>query len=569
MTVATAASPFVPADLNAADWTAIEPLYRALLNRTLRCDGCLRQLLLDRSELDSAVSEAQANLYIQMTCHTDDENRRAAYLHFVEHVDPKVKQVSFELDRKIVSSPHVAKLDPAAYGVLLRDLKADVELFREENIPLQTEETKLDQQYDQICGAMTVTFRGEEKTLPQMGRFLEETDRATREEAWRGVAERRFADHERISGIFDRLVTLRHQMARNAGFENYRDYAFKRKHRFDYTPAHCEQFHQAAEECCVPLLRKLNAQRRRELSIDTLRPWDLSVDIKGRGPLKPFDGAADLIEKTAGLFHRMDGRLGELFDQLRGPGMLDLESRKGKAPGGYQYQRDRSRKPFIFMNAAGLQRDVETMVHEAGHAFHALLSQHQPLLAYRHAPLEFCEVASMSMELTAHPFLGEFYGSEGDAHRARRRHLEQLATLLPWIATIDAFQHWIYTHPGHSREDRTKQWLLLQERFGPADDWSGLEQYRAVGWQRQGHLFGAPFYYIEYGIAQLGALQLWSQYRRDPRTAIEHYTQALALGGSRPLPDLFNAAGLAFDFGPAMMKALMEEVQGELDRLPV
>lgn len=561
---------FVPAEIDATRWDNLQPLYQALLDRTLRCQNCLEQLLLDRSELDATASEAQANLYINMTRHTDKESAKTAYLSFVENVEPKLKQISFELDKKIAACEFAADLNAQTdgrYEVLLRDIKADVELFREENIPLQTQDTKLSQQYDEICGAMTVVFRGEEKTLPQMARFLEETDRTTREDAWQGIATRRRMDHEAISDIFDQMVKIRHQIAQNAGFANYRDYSFKVKHRFDYTPEHCEAFHRGAEQVCVPVMRRLNAERKEALDLDRLRPWDLSVDIKGRDPLRPFEGADELVEKTSALFHRMDPKLGSMFDTMRTGDCLDLESRKGKAPGGYQYNRDRIRKPFIFMNAAGLQGDLETMIHEAGHAFHSLFCNDEPLVQYRHSPIEFAEVASMSMELFAHPYLGEFY-DQTEADRARRGHLEDLARMIPWIATIDAFQHWIYTNPTHTRAQRTEKWLELDARFGPSVDWSGLEQLRETGWQRQLHLFGVPFYYIEYGIAQLGALQLWLQSRRDEKKALSNYETAMRLGGSRPLPELFAAAELKFDFGPDTMRGLMAEVEKELRALP-
>ncbi len=567
MTSVAPASDFVPADLDATKWENLQPLYEQLLNRELHCENCLQRLLLDRSELDATVSEAMANLYIAMTCHTEDESAQQAYLDFVEHVEPKLKPVAFQLDRRIVESPHAAKLDPARYEVLLRDLQVNVELFREENVPLQTEESKLGQQYDQICGAMTVEFRGEEKTMPQMALYLEENDRPTREEAWRAMADRRLADRERIEDIFDSLIKLRHEIARNAGFENYRDYAFRAMHRFDYTPADCQAFHQAIEKVCVPVHHELNRQRAETLGVDTLRPWDLAVDPKGRDPLRPFENSEELVEGTSKLFHRMDEELGGLFDRLRGGDCLDLETRKGKAPGGYQYQRDRSRKPFIFMNAAGLHRDLETMVHEAGHAFHSMFSEHEPLLHYREAPIEFAEVASMSMELIAFPYLDAFY-KEDDTARAKRTQLEQLSMILPWIATIDAFQHWIYTNPGHSRDEREQYWVDLMSRFGADVSWDGLEPYRAALWQKQGHLFDVPFYYIEYGIAQLGALQLWRQARRDERAALQNYKKAMTLGGSRPLPELFETAELRFDFSTDMMSTLMDEVRSELAALP-
>ncbi|MEE2719880.1 MAG: M3 family oligoendopeptidase [Planctomycetota bacterium] len=558
---------FVPSDLDALDWDQLEPLYTALVERELRCAGCLQQLLLDRSELDAAASEAQANVYIRMTCHTDDEDAKNAFLHFVEHVEPKLKDVSFRLDRRIVQCPFVDDLDQERYGVYLRNLDADVKLFREENIPLQTDDTKLGQQYDEVCGAMTVEFDGEEYTMPQMGRFVQENDRSVRERAWSSIMERRYRDHEPIDGFFDRMVSIRDQVARNADHENYMEYAFAAMHRFDYTPADCQEFHRAAREICVPIHHELNRERARLLEVDVLRPWDLEVDVHGRAPLRPFDGADELVDRTSRLFHRMDGSLGEMFDTMRGGDSLDLESRKGKAPGGYQYNRDRRRVPFIFMNAAGLQRDLVTMVHEAGHAFHSILSRDEPLVAYRHAPIEFAEVASMSMELLAHPFLEEFYDEEA-ANRARRAHLEDLVRTLSWIAQIDAFQHWIYTHPEHTSEQRDIYWLELDALYGADVSWEGFEAQRAKAWHRQLHLFNVPFYYIEYGIAQLGALQLWMQYRQDRGQAIENYRRAMTLGGSRPLPELFEAAELTFDFGPGTMKRLMDEVQGELATLP-
>ena len=558
---------FVPADLDATKWANLEPLYTALLERDIATVGDLETLLLDRSELDAAAREAIATLYIRMTCHTDDDDARNGYLDYVTNVSPQLSRTSFELDQKIVASPFRDELSADRYGVMLRDLTADVELFRDENVPLETEDTQLAQKYNEVAGAMTVEFRGEEKTLPQMAVYLEETDRDTREAAWRGISERRLRDRETFDDLFDQMVKLRHQQALNAGFANYRDYMFKAKHRFDYTPADCEAYHDAAAEVCVPVMRALNEERRTALGVDTLRPWDLGVDPLGRAPLRPFAGADELVTKTSALFHRLDPRLGAMFDQLRDGDSLDLETRKGKAPGGYQESRDRQRRPFIFMNAAGMHRDLETMVHEAGHAFHSILSREDPLVHYRHAPIEFAEVASMSMELLAQPYLDEFYDDAAQA-RAKRSHLEALSKLIPWTATVDAFQHWIYTNPEHSRDERTAKWIELDERFGSAVDWSGLESFRESTWHRQLHIFEVPFYYIEYGIAQLGALQLWLASQRDEAAAIASYMSAMTLGGSRPLPDLFAAAGLNFDFSATTVRTLMDAVQRELDTLP-
>jgi oligoendopeptidase F len=418
-----------------------------------------------------------------------------------------------------------------------------------------------------MCGAMTVQFDGEEKAIPQMAPYLQVNDRSVREEAFRLVASRRLQDSEKMDEIFDQMIVLRNTKADNADLDDYREWAFRSKHRFDYTPATCEDFHRGVRAHAVPLMHAMNRSRRASMDADVLRPWDLDVDPLGRAPLRPFSGQAELVSGASRLFHRMDPSLGDLFDTMQEGDSLDLDSRKGKAPGGYQSDRARMRRPFIFMNAAGVMRDVDTMVHEAGHAFHSMLARDEPLLAYRSSPIEFAEVASMSMELIAHPFLDEFL-SEEEADRARRLHLEGVVTTLCWVAAIDAFQHWLYTHPHHTRDQRDIYWLELQGLYGPDVSWDGLDQERAKLWQRQLHLFEVPFYYIEYGIAQLGALQMWMIYREDPARAIELYRAALSLGGSKPLPALFEAAGLEFDFSPVTVARLLSEVEAEMAKLP-
>lgn len=556
---------FVPADIDATTWENLQPFYQQLLERNFKCVGCVKQFLLDRSELDAAAAEAGSDLYIAMTCNTEDEDIKNAFLAFIENVEPELKKVTFELNKKVVEAECASELDADKFGVMLRDWKADVAIFRNENVPLQTEDTKLGQEYSELCGAMMVDFDGEEKTMPQMGVYQQDQDRHVREMAWQGTADRRLLDRDAIDGIFDKMVENRNQTALNAGFANYMEYMFAVKHRFDYTPSDCVAFHDAIEQKCMPIVRKLAEDRKAALGVDTLRPWDIAVDPHGLAALKPFDSADDLIEKTSNLFHRMGEGLGDMFDTMRDGGYsLDLDSRKGKAPGGYQASRDRKRMPFIFMNAAGLPRDLDTMVHEAGHAFHYMLCRHDDLVWNRSAPLEFAEVASMSMESMAYPFLDEFYNKD-ECKRAIRKHLEGVVSTLPWVATIDAFQHWIYLNPEHSREERTAKWLELGKRFGGSVDWSGLESQQEAVWHRQLHPFEVPFYYVEYGIAQLGALQMWLHYRKDPKSAIAAYKKGLTLGASRPLPELFEEAGLRFDFSLEMVGELMEAVQEELD----
>ncbi len=554
---------YAPSNLDATSFAALEPHYRELLGRAIANADALEQLILDRSDLDAVVSECTANLYIATTRNTEDKKAEAAYLSFVRDVDPKLKPLSSELDKKIATSPHADALPKARYEVLLRGMRVDIELFREANIPLETELAELDQKYNQTIGRMTVEFDGATRTMPQMGRYLEENDRAVREKAWRAMNERRLKDRDAIDEIYDKMLALRHQIALNAGFPNFRDFQHRRFKRFDYSPADCMKMHDAIEAHLVPIQRRLDAERARELALSPLRPWDLSVDVKGRKPLRPFENAQQLVDGCSRMFHAMGGGLGEMFDTMRAGDCLDLDSRPGKAPGGYQYQRQYSRTPFIFMNAAGMHRDLVTMVHEAGHAFHSILSKEDPLLEYRSSPTEFAEVASMSMELLTLPYHGEFYSSD-DCRRALRERLERFPTIMTWIATIDAFQHWIYTNPGHTRTQRTEAWRALMKRFGNAVEWDGCEDARDAQWQRQLHLFGMPFYYIEYGIAETGAIQMWLNSRRDQAKALADYRKGLALGGSRPLPELFHAAGLRFELSSGLMKELATEVDREL-----
>jgi len=559
---------FVPENIHLGDWASVKPLFEKLeaAAASIKTAKELERWVLDASELGAALDQEGACRYVSMTCQTDDAEIEKAYLHFVETLDPNAKPHWHRIKELFLGIPAHKELPSKRWMVFTRAVKNDVELFRLETIPLQVEETKLEQQYQKTMAAMTVPFQKKEQTLQQMGRHLEETDRTLRQQAWKLIAARRLKDKLKIEDIFDAQLKLRSQIAANAGLPNYRDYAFRARGRFDYTPKECDAFHEAVSELVVPLARETQKRRATLLGVETLRPWDLAVDVRNRQPLRPFSDTETMVEKCHAIFRKIDPVLADEFELMRKHGLLDLDSRKGKAPGGYQCSLEEARLPFIFMNAVGLQRDVDTMLHEAGHAFHALAAREEPLLSYRSAPIEFCEVASMSMELLGSPHLTEFYSPE-DAARARRTHFEGIIALLPWVATIDAFQHWIYTHEGHSREERKATWLGLLDRFGGIESFSGYEDARAAMWHRQGHLFGMPFYYIEYGIAQLGALQLWLNSKKDLGSAVANYRKALALGGSRPLPELFKAAKIKFDFGPKAVKPLIEEIQKELKEL--
>ena len=564
---------FVPDGFDATIWENIQPLTNDLMERQLSCSSCIEGLISDSSELAEHISETGALLYIGMTCDTESEEKKESFLDFMSNIRPKLSEFSDALNRRIVNHSSVDDL-PSRYDLMLRGMRTDVEIFRKENIPLGVRQTELVTKAQTINGAMTVEFEGQEMTFPQMSKYLESNDRSQRQAAWMAMSARRMEDSERLSDIFDELITIRHQMATNAGFESYTQYMFRAMHRFDYTIEDCLEFHDSVESVCMPILKKINQERCDGLGIGELSPWDVNEkggsgpDIHGREPLRPFETVDEMVEKLSVMFHEISSDLGGKFDKLVEMDTLDLETRKGKAPGGYQYYLEKSRVPFIFMNAAGLQGDLETMIHEAGHAFHSLYCGHLELIDERDYPIEFAEVASMSMELLTQPWWDKFYESE-EADRARRAHLEGVVFLLPWIATIDSFQHWIYANPGHSKEERAEVWLSIRDKFGSDMDWTGHTDFRELSWQQQGHLFGVPFYYIEYGIAQLGSLQLWKTQMGDPQKALDDYANAMSLGNTRTLPELFSAADLELGFNEGHFMSLMGTVETALTELPV
>ena len=558
-------SAFITEDFDASQWVNIEPYANDLLSRELNCSGCLETLIKDGSTLAEHVSEAGTLLSIAMTCDTESEGKRRAYLDFIENVQPKLSEFADAFNHRLAGHPALDELPPR-HDLMIKGILTDIAIFREENIPLQVEEAKLETEHSTITGAMTVEFDGEERTFSQMALYFENTNRSIREAAWRAVVERMEQDSERLSGIYDELIRIRHQIALNAGFDDYRPYIFEAKHRYDYSIDDCLEFHDSIERVCVPMMHELQESRREALGVATLRPWDVGeksgggVDIHGRPPLAPFEDVERLISGCSNVFHGMSPELGGMFDMLRERNSLDLESRKGKAPGGYQANLEKTRIPFIFMNAAGTHDNLSTMLHEAGHAFHSCYSSNLELIGDRNPPIEFAEVASMSMELMSQPQWSEFYGDE-DARRAKLEDLEKIVCFLPWMATIDAFQHWVYANPGHTHEERSEQWLELRRRFGPRTDWSGFNELKETSWQSQLHLFQVPFYYIEYGIAQLGAIQLWQHHRRDSKDGLARYARAMKLGNTKPLPELFEAAGLDLGFDEGHVASLIGELR--------
>lgn len=557
---------FISADFDPGSAEQVLASYTTLGNRTIAADAdSLRHWILDWSELESVLAEESSRRYISMTCDTANTEAAAAFEKFVAEIDPIMSEQSDQLKRKLAAHPSMPLLE-GEFGNWFRNVRVALELFRPENIPLETQVNLEVQAYQKITGSMSVEHNGERKTLQQMGPYMQSPDRAVRESAWRLVTERRLQDSAALDTAFDKLFALRQQVARNTGHSDFLQYIFKAKGRFDYTPADCRAFHESIEKLVLPLQRKLNEKRAKQLGLERLRPWDLDGDPLGRPALKPFQQGSELIAKCEGLFQRLHPQLGKWFTELRERELIDPDSRIGKAPGGYQIGLDESRVPFIFMNAAGTNGDLYTLLHEAGHAFHQFAMAKQPILAYRDIPAEFAEVASMSMELLGSADLSAFYNAE-DARRSRTDELSDIFRLFPWIAMVDSFQHELYSRPGHNAADRRAIWLSIADRFDGGVDWSGLDEARANLWQKQLHLFEVPFYYVEYGIAELGALQVWANARKDPQKAIDQLIAAESLGSSRPLPELFATAGIRFDFSPRTMEPLIASVWDELEKL--
>lgn len=559
---------FLPADFTISNWESLEPYFKNLEEREINSLAELEQWLKEASELEAAISEDVCWRQIRMTSDTENKTLEEAFTFFMMEIQPKIQPYSDRLNRKLVDHPLSSQLDREKYFTYLRNVRKNIDLFRESNIPLQAELNVMQQQFGVISGKMTVTVKGQEYTLQQAAKFLEDPDRSLREEVYHQINQRRLQDKEELNTLFSDLLKKRHQVALNTGFSNYRDFRFTELGRFDYSKEDCYQFHEAVKLHVMPLVNQLYELKKKKLGLDTLRPWDVEAEPAGINPLRPFSNSEELTQKTIDCFHQLKPFFGDCLRKMKEMGHLDLESRKGKAPGGYNCPLAESGAPFIFMNAAGTLDDVTTMVHEGGHAIHSFLAHELELTGFKEYPTEIAEVASMSMELFSMDHWTVFFKTTEELKRAKEQQLERVITIFPWIATIDKFQHWVYENPSHSLEERAGAWVrILNEFTSPVIDISGLETYREYGWQRQLHLFEVPLYYIEYGIAQLGAIGLWKQYKLDPETALQHYISALELGGTRTLPELFKAAGLSFDFSPAAIRELMLFVKEELDTL--
>lgn len=560
---------YVAKDFQCESWDSVEAYLKELNERSVDTFEGYKQWLKDKSELEAVLEENMAWRYIRMTIDTTNEAFTNAYTFFVTEIQPNLAPFEDELNKKMMSSPFVETLSQdEAYRIYFRGAKTALELFTEKNIPLETEINTLSQQYGAIIGKQNIVYQGETLTMPKAANFLKDPNEVVRKEVYDLIVERRAEDREALDELFTKLVQLRHQVALNAGCSDFRDYKFKALGRFDYTIDDCLNFHQAIEELIVPIVKELQQEKARKLGKEKLKPWDGEVDPDGLAPLKPFKDGAELLDKSIVVFEKLDPFFGSCLTTMKSEGYLDLDSKPGKAPGGYNYPLYESGIPFIFMNAAGAQRDLTTMVHEGGHAVHSFLSRDLELTGFKSLPSEVAELASMSMELITMDLWNEFYSDNNELKRAKIEQLESIVKVLPWIATIDAFQHWIYTHPSHSIEERTSAWMSISKRFGTGmTDFTGYEGAQESAWHKQLHLFEVPFYYIEYGIAQLGALGVWKNFKADKNKAIEAYKNALKLGYSKSIPKIYETANLKFDFSKNYLSELTDLIRDELQSL--
>ncbi len=555
---------FISEDLVVDSWTMIEVYFQSLLGTEINSVEELEKWMFNRSELESVLEEEQAWRYIKMNIDTSDEVLSKAFAFWVQEISPKVAPYSHQLNLKLAESKFLNKLDQEKYRIYLRGLHQSIKIFREENIPLYVEMETKQQEYGAISAKMSVEVDGKKVTMQKAAQFLKDTDRDKREEVFNKISGRRLEDTQKLDELFDELIVIRQKIAKNAGFDNYRDYKFASMGRFDYTAEDCYSFHDSIAKEIVPIVESFDQERKTKMGLESYKPWDTSVDASGKDPLKPFDGGEQLIDRSIKCFDRLRPYYGECLRTMKAMKHLDLESKDGKAPGGFNYPLYEIGVPFIYMNAVGSQRDLVTMVHEGGHAIHSFLSRDLDLCDFKSVPSEVAELASMSMELLSMDAWDEFYSDEEELKRAKKEQMQGVLSGLPWIAAIDKFQQWIYTTP-HTADERRAEWANIQKVLGSSEvDWEGNEDAYLNMWQRQLHLYEVPFYYIEYGMAQLGSIAMWRSYKQKGQEALDNYDNALKLGYTKSIGELYQAAGIEFNFSEAYVKELADFIKGEL-----
>jgi oligoendopeptidase F len=558
---------FVPENLSIDSWDKIKSLFDNLVEREISSASELEQWMLDQSELSAVLEEDMAWRYIKMNIDTNDKELGERFSFWIKEISPNTAPYSHKLNVKLVESPFLKELDQEKYRIYLRSVKKQIEIFREENIPLFTIMEEKQQEYGAISAKMSIEVDGEKMTMQKAAQLLKSTDRAKRERVYNQISNRRLQDEKALDNLFDELIDLRQEIAKNAGFDNYRDYMFAAMGRFDYTPKDCFNFHDAIAQEIVPIINSFEQKRKNKLGYKSYKPWDTAVDVDGLAPLKPFEGGTELTDLSVECFNRLRPYFGECLSTMKAMNHLDLESKNGKAPGGFMYPLYEIGVPFIYMNAVGSQRDVVTMVHEGGHAVHSFLSRNLALTEFKSTPSEVAELASMAMELLSMDHWDVFYADATNLKRAKLEQLEKALETLPWVASIDKFQHWIYTTE-HTAQERKEKWLEISTELGNQIlDWDGNENAHANLWQKQLHLYEVPFYYIEYGMAQLGAIAMWRSYKQLGEQGLDNYMSALKLGYTKTIGEIYETAGIKFDFSAGYVKELADFIKDELKTL--
>ena len=559
---------FISEALKIQSWQDLKSYFDDLLAREIDDKETFQQWLNDRSELDAVLEEDLAWRYIRMSIETNNEELASAYTFFVTKIQPELAPLDDALNRKFMDSPFRNEYTDSAHQIYFRSIETQVNLFQEKNVPIEAELNELAQKYGAISAAQSIDYLGETMTMQKASQLLKEQDEAVRQTVFDKMVERRRVDTDSLDELYTQLVTKRHELALNAGFDNFRDYKFQALGRFDYAKEDCFAFHHAIKTHIVPLVKEIQAKKLAITGETKFKPWNTEVDPEGKAPLKPFETGKEMLDGCVQMLGNLNPYFADCLKTMEEMGHLDLDSKAGKAPGGYNYPLYEIGVPFIFMNAVGAQRDLVTMVHEAGHAVHSFLSRDLSLTGFKNLPSEVAELASMSMELLSMKEWGHFYSNADDLNRAKREQLEGVLKVLPWIAQIDAFQHWVYEHPTHTVAERHAHWSSLSKDFGTGlTDWTGYEDQIATSWQRQLHLFEVPFYYIEYGIAQLGALGVWMNSLTDFESGLTAYQEALKLGYTKSIPEIYETANVPFDFSSERLKSLATFIQEELIKL--
>ena len=558
---------FVTQNLIIDSWNKIQPFFEDLLERKIKSVSELEQWMLNRSELEAVLEEDMAWRYIKMNIDTTDKVLAERFHFWIKEISPKISPYSHQLNIKLINSKFLKDLNKKKYHIYLRNVKKQIEIYREENIPLFTEMKAKQQEYGKISAKMTIKVDGNDITMQQAALLLKDNNRKKREQIFKKIEKRRLIDEKNLDDLYDELIVLRNKIAKNANFDNYRDYMFAAMGRFDYTPEDCFNFHKAIEKEIVPIINSFEQKRKEKLGYKEYKIWDTSVDVDGLNPLKPFKGGEELTNLSIECFNRLRPFFGDCLSIMKKMKHLDLESKNGKAPGGFMYPLYEIGVPFIYMNAVGSQRDLVTMVHEGGHAVHSFLSRDLPLTEFKSTPSEVAELASMAMELLSMDHWNVFYSNLNELKRAKLEQLEKALGTLPWVASIDKFQHWIYTTP-HTAEERKEKWLEIDSELGnKIINWKGQESSHKTMWQKQLHLYEVPFYYIEYGMAQLGAIAMWISYKKLGEKALDNYMNALKLGYTKSIGEIYKTAGIKFDFSIEYVKELADFIKKELKKL--